>query len=102
MTEEERQDPDMYLITAYVASGGKLVRESAYLDEEERVVFVVKGSSDMFSKVENDWYAPDGETTTFPCNILKRYKVALQDVKALMHSVKGSKSYGSRSQVRAN
>lgn len=90
--EEDREDPDMYLVSAYVANGGRLMPDRAYCDSEGRVVFVVRGRSEMFSKVEEDWYSPD--------SLLKRYKGSLQEVKALMHRVKG---YGNpRSNLRAD
>ena len=82
----ERKDTDMYLIAAYIAYGARLLRSKVEDVAYGRKLLVVEGDSCMLERAEKDWYAPDGITKELPANILKRYKTAIQDVKALIHS----------------
>jgi len=83
---EKRKDTDMYLIAAYIASGARLIRDEVETVAFGRKLLVVEGEKSIFAQTETDWYAPDREVQEFPANILKRYKIAIQDVKALIHS----------------
>ena len=82
----ERKDTDMYLIAAYIAYGARLLRSKVEDVAYGRKLLVVEGYSLVLEQAEKDWYAPDGVTKVLPANILKRYKTAIQDVKALIHS----------------
>jgi len=83
---EERKDTDMYLIAAYIAYGARLLRSKVEDVAYGRKLLVVEGYSLVLEQAEKDWYAPDGVTKVLPANVLKRYKTAIQDVKALIHS----------------
>ena len=83
---EKRKDTDMYLIAAYIANGARLIRDEVTTVGHGRKLLVVEGEVGIFVQTEADWYAPDREVQEFPANILKRYKIAIQDVKALIHS----------------
>jgi hypothetical protein len=83
---EKRKDTDMYLIAAYIASGARLLRDEVSEVGYGRKMLVVEGEKSVFEQASSDWYAPDGLVGEFPANILKRYKIAIQDVKALIHS----------------
>ena len=83
---EVRKDTDMYLIAAYIAYGARLLRKQVEEVAHGRKLLVVEGDSLMLERAEKDWYAPDGAVKNLPANILKRYKTAIQDVKALIHS----------------
>ena len=83
---EVRRDTDMYLIAAYMAYGARLLRKQVTEVDYGRKMLVVEGDSFMLEQAERDWYAPDGVIRDLPSNILKRYKTAIQDVKALIHS----------------
>ena len=83
---EKREDTDMYLIAAYIAYGATLLRKEVTEVAYGRKLLVVEGNKFVLEQAERDWYAPDGVIRDLPSNILKRYKVAIQDVKALIHS----------------
>ena len=83
---EKRKDTDMYLIAAYIATGARLLRDEVTEVGYGRKMLVVEGESSVFEQASLDWYAQDGLVREFPANILKRYKIAIQDVKALIHS----------------
>jgi len=84
--KEIRRDTDMYLVAAYMAYGARLLREDVHEVDYGRKMLSVEGDSAMLKQAERDWYAPDGVIKDLPANILKRYKTAIQDVKALIHS----------------
>ena len=83
---EKRKDTDMYLIAAYIANGARLIRDEVETVAYGRKLLVIEGEEGSLAQTELDWYAPDIEVQEFPANILKRYKIAIQDVKALIHS----------------
>jgi hypothetical protein len=83
---EKRKDTDMYLIAAYMAMGATLLRREVESVSHGRKLLVVEGDPFVLQQVERDWYEPDRVVKTLPANILKRYKTAIQDVKALIHS----------------
>jgi hypothetical protein len=84
--KEIRRDTDMYLVAAYIAYGGRLLRDQVKEVDYGRKMLSVEGDSFMLKQAERDWHAPDGVIKDLPANILKRYKTAIQDVKALIHS----------------
>lgn len=83
---ETRKDTDMYLIAAYIAYGARLIRDEVTDVAYGRKLLVIEGDSSILKQAEKDWYESDGARGEFPANILKRYKTAIQDVKALIHS----------------
>ena len=83
---EVRKDTDMYLIAAYMAYGARLLRDKVETTGHGRKMLAVEGDTFVLNQAERDWYAPDGIIKDLPANILKRYKAAIQDVKALIHS----------------
>jgi hypothetical protein len=83
---EKRKDTDMYLIAAYIAYGARLLRDEVEEVAYGRKLLVVEGDKFILEQAEHDWYAPDKIIRDLPANILKRYKTAIQDVKALIHS----------------
>ena len=86
LNTEKRQDTDMYLIAAYMAMGAILLRNETKTVHRGRKLLVVEGNPFVLEQVERDWYEPDRVIKTLPANILKKYKTAIQDVKALIHS----------------
>lgn len=85
-SQEKRKDTDMYLIAAYMAYGATLLRGEVENVDYGRKLLVVEGDPFVLAQAEKDWYAGDGIVRSLPANMLKRYKVAIQDVKALIHS----------------
>lgn len=69
------------LAAAYVAFGGVLLPYEADRSDSKRVKIAIRINETLSKQVQKDWYSPDDVVREIPVNVLKKFEMALRDVR---------------------